>query len=54
VVVAQQGMLLDGHGDVIKDYRDTGVPALMEFFLPDGETEFILEIEKQQVVQKIF
>ena len=53
VIVAQQGRILDSNGVIVKDYRDTGVPALMEFFLPPGSTGFILEIEKAQVAQKI-
>ncbi len=53
VIVAAQGRILDTAGSVVKDYRDTGVPALMEFTLPAGVTGFTLEIEKNQVTQRI-
>jgi len=53
VIVAQQGRILDSSGGMVKDFRDTGVPALMEFYLPPGSPGFILEIEKAQVAQKI-
>jgi len=53
VIIAAQGRILDPSGNVVKDYRDTGVPALMEFTLPAGQTGFVLEIEKNQVTQRI-
>lgn len=52
-IVAPQGMVLDPAGNVIKDFRDTGVPALMEFTLPAGADAFILQIGENAVVQPV-
>ncbi len=53
VIVAPQGRVLDSNGQVVKDYRDTGVPALLEFILPPGSNNFVLEIGNKQVRQEL-
>ena len=53
VIVAPQGLIRDSSGSIVKDYRDTGVPALLEFILPGGTTSFTLEIGDQTVTQPL-
>jgi len=53
VVVAPQGLIRDSSGNVVLDYRDTGVPALLEFILPAGSTSFSLEIGDKTVTQPL-
>jgi hypothetical protein len=53
VIVAPQGRVLDSSGNVVKDYRDTGVPALLEFVLPAGSISFTLEIGDKAVTQSL-
>ncbi len=53
IIIAPQGRILDGKKNVIKDFRDTGVPALLEFVLPAGSTSFALEIDNNVVVQSL-
>ena len=53
VIVAPQGLIKDSAGNVVMDYRDTGVPALLEFVLPAGSTAFTLEIGDNAVTQPI-
>ncbi len=53
MIVAPRGMIKDDRGQVVKDYRDTGVPALLEFDLPAGSRAFTLEIEGQAVMQPV-
>jgi hypothetical protein len=53
VIVAPQGLIRDSTGNVVMDYRDTGVPALLEFVLPAGSASFMLEIGDNAVTQPI-
>jgi hypothetical protein len=53
VIVAPQGLIKDSAGNVVMDYRDTGVPALLEFVLPSGSTSFTLEIGENAVTQPL-
>ena len=54
VIVAEQGVLRDGAGNLVMDYRDTGVPALLVFKLPSGAADaFILEIGDQVIRQPL-
>ncbi len=53
VIVAPQGRILDSSGNVIRNYRDTGVPALLEFILPSGSMSFTLEIGGNTVTQSL-
>jgi hypothetical protein len=44
LVVADSGAIRDAHGAIVRDYRDTGLPALMTFELPAGAAQaFVLE-----------
>ncbi len=51
-VVAASGRVLDGTGQVAKDYAD-GVPALLRFTLPAGSTAFTLEFPGGSVTQDL-
>lgn len=53
VIVAPKGLIRDSSGNVVLDYRDTGVPALLEFVLPSGSTSFSLEIGDKTVTQPL-
>lgn len=50
--VADKGKILDGER-VIKNYSDTGLPALLEFTLPAGAKAFTLEVEGNRVTQAL-
>ena len=52
-IIADRGLIRDSGGNIVADYRDKGVPALMTFALPPGETSFTLEIAGQSVQQPI-
>jgi hypothetical protein len=44
LVVADSGAIRDAQGAIVRDYRDTGLPALMTFELPAGAAQaFVLE-----------
>jgi hypothetical protein len=49
--VADHGKILDPQGRVVKDYSDTGVPALLEFEMPVGAAYFTLEVDGNRVHQ---
>jgi hypothetical protein len=51
--VSETGRILDPHDKVIKNYSDTGVPALLEFELPAGSRYFVLEVEGQRIRQDL-
>jgi hypothetical protein len=51
--VSETGKILGTSDKVIKNYSDTGVPALLEFELPAGSTYFVLEIEGQRIRQDL-
>jgi len=54
IIVADSGLVRDAKGNVVEDYRDKGVPALLVFTLPSGaESSFTLEIAGQSVTQPI-
>lgn len=44
VLVPNDGVIRDSHNHVVKDYRDTGLPGVLEFVLPVGDKSFSLEI----------
>jgi hypothetical protein len=45
VIVADHGVVRDAKGRTIRDFRDTGLPALLEFTLPtDASNAFSLEV----------
>ena len=51
--VADKGKVLDAQDRVVKNYSDTGLPALLEFELPAGSPFFVLEVEGQRVKQEL-
>lgn len=51
--VADKGKVLDPQERVVKNYSDTGVPALLEFELPRGSHYFVLEVEGQRIRQEL-
>lgn len=53
IIAPGGGVIKDSNGSVIKDYRDTGLPALMCFDLPPGSQWFTLEVDGQIVTQPL-
>jgi hypothetical protein len=51
--VADNGKILDAQGRMVKNYSDTGLPALLTFDLPPGSTFFTLEVNGQKIHQPI-
>jgi hypothetical protein len=51
--VADTGKVLDPQGHVVKNYSDTGLPALLEFELPAGSAYFTLDVAGQQIRQDV-
>jgi hypothetical protein len=49
--VADNGKILDAQGRVVKNYSDTGLPALLEFDVPAGSSHFTLEVNGKQIRQ---
>jgi hypothetical protein len=53
IVAPQLGIVRDASGNIVKDYRDTGLPALIRFELPPNCSEFRLELGENQIVQAL-
>jgi hypothetical protein len=54
MVLADSAIVRDAQGALVKDYRDTGLPALLEFDLPNGAAEaFVLEVNGQVIRQPL-
>ena len=53
IIVPGDGVVKDANGNVVKDYRDSGLPALMWFDLPPGSQWFTLEVSGQTVSQPL-
>ncbi|MBN1877285.1 MAG: VWA domain-containing protein [Anaerolineae bacterium] len=51
--VADHGIIKDSSGKVVKNYSDTGLPALLKFTLPAGATSFTLEVAGQSIIQSL-
>jgi hypothetical protein len=51
--VADAGKILDDQGRVVKNYSDTGLPALLEFEVPAGTRYFVLDVNGQQIRQEL-
>jgi hypothetical protein len=51
--VADNGKILDAHDRVVKNYSDTGLPALLEFDLPAGSLHFTLEVNGKKIRQDL-
>ncbi len=54
VRVADHGIVKDAKGKVVKNYSDTGLPALLQFVLPaDAKGSFSLEVAGQTITQTL-
>jgi len=51
--VADAGKILDHQGNLVKNYSDTGLPALLEFEVAAGTPYFVLEVEGNRVQQDL-
>jgi hypothetical protein len=51
--IADNGRILDAQGRVVKDYREGGLPALLEFELPADSDYFTLEVNGTRVEQAL-
>ncbi len=51
--VADAGKILDDKGNVVKNYSDTGLPALLEFEVAAGTPYFVLEVGETRVQQDL-
>ena len=51
--VANNGRILDAHGQLVKDYSDTGLPAFLEFEMPAGSDFFTLDVNGKRVQQPL-
>jgi hypothetical protein len=48
VILADNGIVRDAKGNVVREWRDTGLPALLDFSLPAGAANaFVLEFGGQ-------
>ena len=53
IIVPGDGVIKDSNGNVLRDYRDSGLPALMWFDLPPGSQWLTLEVAGQKVAQPL-
>jgi hypothetical protein len=51
--VADHGKILDPHGNVIRNFSDTGLPAVLRFVMPRGAGYFTLEVNGQRIHQPL-
>jgi hypothetical protein len=49
--IADKGRILDPHGQVVKDFADTGLPAFLEFVMPAGADYFTLDVNGNKIHQ---
>ncbi len=53
IIVADRGVITSSDGTIVHDYRDTGLPALLEFELPANATSFSLEVNNNIITQPL-
>jgi hypothetical protein len=53
IMIPGDGVVKDPNGNVVRSYRDTGLPALLWFDLPTGVQAFTLEVAGQVVNQPL-
>lgn len=53
IIVENEGVIKDAQGQIIQDFRDTGLPARITFDLPAGSQWFTLEIGGQTIAQPL-
>ena len=51
--VADHGKILDPQGKVVRNFADTGLPALLRFDMPPGALFFTLEVNGAQIHQAL-
>lgn len=51
--VADHGRILDARGNVIRDYAESGLPAVLRFEMPAGSLYFTLEVNSRQILQPL-
>src|SRR5262245_28906741 len=51
--VADNGRILDPQGRAVKNYSDTGLPALLKFEMPPGAQYFTLEVNGNRIQQPL-
>jgi hypothetical protein len=51
--IADNGRILDPQGKVVRNYADTGLPALLKFTMPPGSLYFTLEVNGQRIQQAL-
>jgi hypothetical protein len=52
-IVTPTGTIRDDKGNVLRDYRATGLPAVLQFTLPPGAKSFTLEFDGRIVTQPL-
>jgi len=53
IVAPRMGVIKDAVGNIIQDYRATGLPALLRFELPPGHDTFTLEVGGKSITQTV-
>lgn len=53
ILVPNDGLVKDSAGNVVKDYRDSGLPGVLEFVLPPGDPSFTLEVAGNVTTQPL-
>jgi len=53
IIVPGDGVVKDEAGNVVVDYRDTGLPSVLEFTLPPGAKSFSLEVAGNVITQPL-
>jgi hypothetical protein len=51
--IADNGKILDAQGGVVRNYSDTGLPAVLRFVMPAGSSYFTLEVNGQRINQPL-
>jgi len=53
IIVPGDGIVRDEKGKVVLDYRDTGLPGVLEIVLPAGSKAFSLEVAGNKITQSL-
>ena len=53
IIIPGDGIIKDASGNVVVDYRDTGLPALLRFALPPRSKSFTLEFGGNVITQPL-
>jgi hypothetical protein len=52
-IIAPKGRVFDPSGQIVADYTNKGVPALMMFTLPEGAKSFMVELPEGSITQPV-